>query len=147
MAVVRNDLVRIGRIAAINSKNGMVKVAYADRDGASTKELPVLKCTDEYRNFKIGERVLVLHLSNGSSRAVVLGGIWNVSSTVGQKLRMITSKISDVITTLIVDAVEDIVIKTTGKIIFEDEKWTTSLTEIMDRLYALDGDDTGRKKG
>lgn len=139
-----NDLVRIGRISSINQKNGMVRVMYADRDDASTKEFPVLRCTDEYRDFQIGERVLVLHLSNGSSRAVVLGGIWN---KLGQKQKAVKSKIAEALTSLVVDAATDIVLKSASKIVMEDENWTTSLSEIMERLHALDGDDTGRKKG
>lgn len=141
---MRSDLVRIGRISSINQDTGMVRVTYADRDDASTKEFPVLRCTDEYRDFQIGERVLVLHLSNGSSRAVVLGGLWN---TLGQKQKYIKSKMAAALTSLVVNAIEDIILKSAGSITLEDANWTTSLSEIMERLNALDGNDTGRKKG
>lgn len=141
---MRSDLVRIGRISSINQDTGMVRVTYADRDNASTKEFPVLRCTDEYRDFQIGERVVVLHLSNGNSRAVVLGGLWN---TLGQKQKSIKSRITDILTSLVVNAIEDIILKSDGNITLEDANWTTSLSEIMERLNALDGNDTGRKKG
>ncbi|MDO4285168.1 MAG: hypothetical protein Q4C60_07500 [Eubacteriales bacterium] len=72
-----NSAIRKGKISSINYETGMVRVTYSDRGDAVTAEIPMVNNGEEYRMPKIGQDVLVAHLSNGSSRAVVLGTIWN----------------------------------------------------------------------
>lgn len=65
---------RIGRISSFNYPDGTARVTYADKDGSTTPEIPFLAW--EYWMPKIGDQVLVGHLSNGTSRAVILGPLW-----------------------------------------------------------------------
>lgn len=67
--------IRIGRVSAVDYKQGLVSVAYMDRDGSVTKPLPMLSA--EYKMPKVGELVMVLHLSNGAEAGLVLGGYWH----------------------------------------------------------------------
>lgn len=69
--------VRVGRVSSVNYEAGMVRVTYRDKDDSVTSEFPVLTNNDEYRMPQVGDRVLVAHLSNGSSRGVILGTLWN----------------------------------------------------------------------
>lgn len=66
---------RIGKISSINYKAGAARIAYEDRDGGTTPELPFVAW--EYWMPKIGDQVLVGHLSNGSTNAIILGPIWS----------------------------------------------------------------------
>lgn len=68
---------RIGKVSSIDYENGMVQVVYTDKADAVTAKLPYVNYNDEYRMPGIGESVLVGHMSNGSSRGVVIGTIWN----------------------------------------------------------------------
>lgn len=68
---------RIGKVSSINYETGMVQVVYKDKGNAVTAEMPYANFNDEYHMPEIGEGVLVGHLSNGSSRGVVLGTIWS----------------------------------------------------------------------
>lgn len=69
--------IRIGRISAINYENGMASVTYQDKDNSVTAECPIVTNNDEYMMPQIGQDVIVAHLSNGSSRGVILGTVWN----------------------------------------------------------------------
>ena len=69
--------IRIGKVASIDYKKGMVKVVYTAKDDASTKLLPVLNFNGEYKMPKLESYVLVAHLSNGTEAGVVLGNFWN----------------------------------------------------------------------
>lgn len=71
------DAVRIGLVSAINYKNGTVRVTYPDRDDCVTAEIPIFSFTGEYKPPKVGEEVLVLHLSNGEEAGVMLGKYWS----------------------------------------------------------------------
>jgi len=55
----------------------MIRVVYNDKGKTVTANLPYLNTNDEYRMPKINEMVLVNHLSNGTSRGVVIGKMWN----------------------------------------------------------------------
>lgn len=68
------DLIRIGRISAIDYKNGMASVVYADRDNMVTPFFPML--ANEYSMPKVRDLVAVLHLPR-SNQGVILGRIWN----------------------------------------------------------------------
>lgn len=68
------QLLRVGKISSINYENGAARVTYEDKNGETTPELPFLAW--EYWTPKIGDQVLVGHLSNGSGWAVILGPFW-----------------------------------------------------------------------
>jgi len=70
-------LIRIGKVSKINYEKGMIRVTYPDLDDSVTAEFPVFSFTDEYKMPKIGQEVLVLHLSNGQSAGILLGKYWN----------------------------------------------------------------------
>ncbi len=72
-----NSEIRVGRVSSINYKTGMARVTYEDKDEAVTSEFPMLNFNDEYRMPKVGQTVMVAHMSNGSSRGVILGTVWN----------------------------------------------------------------------
>lgn len=73
--------IRIGKVSSIDYENGMIRVLYTDRDGAVTKSLPVLTFNDEYKMPKVGQRVLVVHLSNGTEAGYVMGSFWNTANS------------------------------------------------------------------
>lgn len=91
--------IRVGRISAINYEAGMASVTYRDKDDSVTAECPILTNNDEYIMPKIGQDVLVAHLSNGSSRGVIIGTLWNKKHTpyeTGQEIyRKDLSKVKD----------------------------------------------------
>lgn len=72
-----NSEIRIGKVSSVDYDKGMMRVTYHDKDDAVTMEFPVLNYNDEYRMAKAGQEVVVAHLSNGSSRGIVIGEIWN----------------------------------------------------------------------
>lgn len=71
------NIFRIGKVSNIDYENGMMQVLYTDKGQAVTAHMPYANFNQEYAMPGIGEQVLVAHLSNGSSRGVVLGSIWN----------------------------------------------------------------------
>ncbi|MEY8333433.1 hypothetical protein AALB53_10055 [Lachnospiraceae bacterium 47-T17] len=75
---------RIGKVSSIDYDHGMIRVVYADRDGAVTKPLPILTFNDEYKMPKVGQYVLVGHLSNGTEAAYVMGTFWNTANEPGR---------------------------------------------------------------
>ena len=64
--------IRIGTVTQIFPEEGKVKVVYEDENNASLK-LNVLTFNNEYLMNAIGDKVLTLHLDNGSSKGFVLG--------------------------------------------------------------------------
>lgn len=73
--------IRIGKVSKINYEKGMIRVTYPDLDDSVTAEFPVFSFTDEYKMPKIGQEVLVLHLSNGQSAGILMGKYWNKKNT------------------------------------------------------------------
>lgn len=71
--------IRIGRVSSVDYESGMVRVTYRDKDDSVTINLPTMNFNDEYRMPEPGQDVVVAHLSNGSSRGVLLGTVWNLS--------------------------------------------------------------------
>lgn len=69
--------VRIGMVSKINYKDGLIQATYPDLDDAVTDDFPVFSFTGEYKMPKVGDHILVLHLSNGQSAGIVMGGYWN----------------------------------------------------------------------
>lgn len=68
---------RTGKVSSIDYKTGMMQIVYADKGNAVTTLMPYVNFNNEYCMPKVGELVLVGHLTNGSSRGVVLGTMWN----------------------------------------------------------------------
>lgn len=69
------QVLRIGKISSVNYKSGTARVTYEDRGDSTTNELPFLAWT--YWMPKVEDKVLVGHLSNGSTSAVILGPVWH----------------------------------------------------------------------
>ena len=68
-------VLRIGKVSSVNPQNDTARITYEDRDSATTIELPILSW--EYWMPKVEDRVLVGHLSNSSTSAVIIGPIWH----------------------------------------------------------------------
>ena len=71
-----NDVIRIGKVSGVDYEKGMISVYYEDRTAMVTSTMPVLS-NGRYKMPKVGESILVAHLSNGTNAAVVLGTIFN----------------------------------------------------------------------
>lgn len=63
---------RIGRVIKRYPSEGKVQVMYEDENSASLP-LPMLTMNQEYAMPSVGDRVVTLHLENGSSKGFVLG--------------------------------------------------------------------------
>ena len=68
---------RIGQVSSVDRQKGMAKILYNDRDGAVTKMIPLFSFDGEYKPPKVGQYVLVGHLSNGTEAGCVMGTYWN----------------------------------------------------------------------
>lgn len=66
---------RIGKISSIDYAKGKASVTYEDRNGSTTASFSFL--AGQYSMPKEGDQVLVAHLSNGSSSAVIVGPVWH----------------------------------------------------------------------
>lgn len=127
------DVVRIGKVSSIDYKNGMISVTYPDLDDSVTDEFPVFSFSDEYKMPKVGQEVLVLHLSNGESAGVVMGKYWNEENdppTYGKDVfrKELGSEFG-----------EAYIQYKDGNITFHDKGHTSTLGSILSRLHALDG--------
>lgn len=71
-----NDVIRIGKVSAIDYEKGLISVYYEDRTAMVTGMMPVLS-NGRYKMPNIGDSILVAHLSNGTNAAVVLGTVFN----------------------------------------------------------------------
>lgn len=65
---------RIGFVSSFNPGTGMATIFYPDRNSEVTTELPVFAPFGMVQELKKGEAVLVLHLSNGGTAGIILGG-------------------------------------------------------------------------
>lgn len=72
-----NSEIRIGKVSSVDYEKGMIRVTYHDKDDSVTMDFATLNYNDEYRMPAVGSQVAVAHLSNGSSRGIILGEIWN----------------------------------------------------------------------
>lgn len=66
--------IRIGKVSSVDYAAGLVRVVYHDKDDSVTAPMPML--ANEYQMPKVGDQVVVLHLSNGAEAGVVLGRYW-----------------------------------------------------------------------
>jgi len=74
---MEKDFLRIGKISSINFPNGTARVTYEDKDDSTTSEMPFLVFGRQYWHPEVGAQVLVIHLSNGTCAAVILGTVWH----------------------------------------------------------------------
>lgn len=72
-----SNLIRIGKISSFNYPKGTARITYEDKEQSTTVEMPFLCCSWQYWMPKVGDQVLVVHLSNGSCAAMILGPIWH----------------------------------------------------------------------
>ncbi len=63
---------RIGRVTNIYSSTGKIKVMYED-EGSASLPLSMLTMNQEYSMPAVGDRVVTMHMENGSSKGFVLG--------------------------------------------------------------------------
>lgn len=73
--MTKDNLIRIGKVSAVDYDKGLVAVVYADRDNSVTAQLPML--SSRYFMPEPGDQVLVLHLSNGAEAGVVIGRFYS----------------------------------------------------------------------
>lgn len=64
--------VRVGKVTNVYPDTGKVKVLYEDTNNTSMP-LSMLTLNNEYSMPEIGDRVLTVHMENGSSKGFVLG--------------------------------------------------------------------------
>lgn len=69
------EVIRIGKVSAIDYEAGRVRVVYHQLDDSVTALIPLISA--EYKMPKVGDQVLVLHLSDGTEAGVVLGRPWS----------------------------------------------------------------------
>lgn len=69
------QLIRLGKVSAIDYKKGMAQIVYHEKDDSVTRYIPFLSF--EYSMPAVGDMMLVLHLSNGQEAGVVLGRPWS----------------------------------------------------------------------
>lgn len=71
------DILRVGKISAVNYDDGKCRVVYSDRDDCTTVELPLVVFNNEYYVPEVDDQVLVLHQPNGAASAFILGDYWS----------------------------------------------------------------------
>ena len=125
-------LIRIGKTSKIDYKHGMISVTYPDLDDSVTDSFPVFSLTDEYKMPKIGDEVLVLHLSNGQSAGIVMGKYWNEDNMPAVYGANVFRK------ELSVNAGEAYLQYKDSNITIKDPHGSTTLASILSRLSALE---------
>ena len=65
-------LMRVGKVTNVYPSTGKVKVMYEDQDNTSLP-LSMLTMNNEVSMPAVGDRVLTMHMENGSSKGFVLG--------------------------------------------------------------------------
>lgn len=69
------NTLRIGKVSSINYPDGTARITYEDKSGSTTAEMAFLAW--EYWMPKVGDQVLVAHLSNGTCAGFILGPVWH----------------------------------------------------------------------
>lgn len=119
---------RVGRVSKVNYEAGTVRVAYLDRDGMVTDELPVLCLSGEYRMPAVGDEVLVVHLSNNPNSGVVMGRYWNKNNVPQVSGKNVFRKeLGSVPGAAYVECVED-------EIVLHDKNGSVSLADLIGLL-------------
>lgn len=138
--------IRAGKVSSVEYETGMVKVTYPDKNNEVTASLSLLSYGGEYSMPCIGDNVIVLHLSNGSSRGVVLGGMWNKGSLPTEAkeglYRKDLSKTEGRSYLRYDDSNGELTIKA-DEIILQDAGHRISLSELIERIEKLERYTTG----
>ena len=71
----QKDYLRIGKISSYNYEKGTASITYEDKNSSTTAQMSLLAW--QYWLPKVGDQVLVAHLSNGTCAAVILGPVWH----------------------------------------------------------------------
>lgn len=126
------DNIRVGNVSSIDYKKGMIEATYPDLDDSVTDSFPVFSFTDEYKMPKVGDEILVLHLSNGESAGIVLGRYWNEDNEPPAYGKNVFRKeLGEVFG-------EAYIQYKNGDITFHDPGGTTTLDSILRRLADLE---------
>lgn len=126
------DNIRVGNVSNVKYKKGLIEVTYPDLDDSVTDALPVFSLTGEYKMPKIGDEVLVVHLSNGETAGIVMGTFWG-----GDEKPMVYGK--NVFRKELGDTQGECYIQyKDGKLSFKSPEGSTTIGSILQRLAALE---------
>ncbi len=126
------DNIRVGNVSSIKYKKGLIEVTYPDLDDSVTDALPVFSLTGEYKMPKVGDEVLVVHLSNGETAGIVLGKFWGGDEkpkVYGQNV--FRKELGDTQGECYIQYKD-------GKLTFKSPEGSTTLGSIIQRLAALE---------
>lgn len=126
------DNIRVGNVSSIKYKKGLIEVTYPDLDDSVTDALPVFSLTGEYKMPKVGDEVLVVHLSNGETAGIVLGKFWGGDEkpkVYGQNV--FRKELGDTQGECYIQYKD-------GKLTFKSPEGSTTLGSILQRLTALE---------
>ncbi len=134
-----NDGIRIGTISSINYNAGTARVVYSDRSSSVTREIPFLSF--EYNMPEVGDKVLVLHLSNGAEAGIIIGRPWSEKNKPPEGgagiYRKDFSRTSDKAMFRYDDKTGTLNIKA-PMIVFNTDAGNTSIESLLARLTALE---------
>lgn len=75
MTLAEKGYFRIGKISSFDYPKGTAKITYEDKGDSTTAFFSFLAY--QYWMPKIGDQVMVAHLSNGTCAATILGPVWH----------------------------------------------------------------------
>lgn len=75
MNVAEKGCFRIGKISSFDYPKGTAKITYEDKNDSTTAFFSFLAF--QYWMPKVGDQVMVAHLSNGTCAATILGPVWH----------------------------------------------------------------------
>lgn len=67
-------MIRIGVVNTISYEDGVLSVIYPDLDDSIIDDVPILTFNDEYKMPNIGDKVLIVKISDGTD--ICLGTYW-----------------------------------------------------------------------
>lgn len=73
-----HDVIRVGIVSSIDYDKGFVQVTYPDRENAVSGKLPYFSYW--YQMPEVGDKVVVLYLTNGNHEGFVLGKYYHESN-------------------------------------------------------------------
>lgn len=119
-------IVRVGKVTNTYPDKGKVKVLYEDRNQTSA-EIPMITFNNEYTMPSVGDRVVTLHMENGSSKAFCLGTYWNAN-----KLPPESEYKKDIGDGAYIERVDSQVTVYAPSLIFASENGAISIDDILD---------------
>lgn len=127
------EIIRVGRVSDVNYREGTISVYYEDKTSAVTSFMPSL-ANGEYNMPSVGQMVVVAHLSNDTTNAVVLGTIWNQGNQPVSSGKDVFGK--DLTSTTRLEAQN-------GDIILTTSQGKLSINDLMNRLGDLETSEEG----